>query len=151
MQDPFNDPASGFERIQDYAEFPMIVTPRNYVTGLTTKHSKTPGDTDAVDVDVVVLHADGTFKEIPMLRVFPNGLVSQFRRSIGQMVIGRLNKVPTPKGEAWNMATATAEDKALGIRYLEAKNAAKLKTPAPTQTPAMATAGAPAHGVDPLA
>jgi hypothetical protein len=152
MPDPFSNPQSGFDKIQDYAEFALIVTPKGYVSGLTTKHSKSPGDTDAVDADVVVLYPDGAVKEIPMSRVFPGGLVSQLRRSMGQMVIGRLGKQDTPKGEAWVLNQASEEDRALGVAYLEAKAQGKLKTPAPTATaqPAMAAAGT-APQVDPFA
>lgn len=145
MTDPFSDPTSGFDRIQDYADYAMIVTPREYRTGLTTVNSKAPGDTDAVDADVVVLYPDGTVKELTMLRIFPRGLVGQFRRSMGQMVIGRLGKVPSKKGhEAWVFKPATPEDRALGVKYLEAKANNALKTPA------SATSGS-APSTDPFA
>lgn len=147
MQDPFSDPQSGFDRIQDYADFALIVSPKEYLTGLTTVNSKAPGDTDAVDADVVVLYPDGTVKEIPLLRVFPRGLVGQFRRSIGQMVIGRLGKVPSKKGhDAWVFKPASPEDRALGVKYLEAKANGQLKTPAPT-----ASGAGSAPATDPFA
>ncbi|MFI7042640.1 hypothetical protein ACIBI0_38685 [Microbispora rosea] len=150
MTDPFSNPVSGFDRIQDYAEFAMIVTPRQYVTGLTTQHSREPGDTDAVDVDLVVLYPNGTVKEIPMTRVFPRGLVGQFRRQIGQMVIGRLTKAPTKKAgqDAWVFTPATDADKALGMAYWTKKAAGQLQTPAPAPQPASAGA---APAADPFA
>lgn len=151
MTDPFSDPQSGFDRIQDYAEYALIVTPREYRTGLTTVNSKSPGDTDAVDADVVVLYPDGTAKEIPLMRIFPMGLVGQFRRSMGQMVIGRLGKVPSKKGhDAWVFNKATDADRALGVAYLQAKANGQLKAPAPqAQMAGAAPAGAPA--TDPFA
>jgi hypothetical protein len=157
MPDPFSNPQSGFDKVQDYAEFAMIITPRDYLTGLTTQHSKSPGDTDAVEADVVILYPDGTVKEIPLARIFPGGLIGQLRRSMGQMVIGRLGKQDTPKGQAWVLNQATEGDRALGVAYLQAKAQGKLKTPAPTATaptataqPAMAVAGT-APKVDPFA
>lgn len=156
--DPFSDAPSGFDRIQDYYGDALIVTPRQYLTGLTTRHSKETGDTEAVDCDLVVLKADGSWKELPLIRVYPHGLVSQFRRTIGQMVIGHLGKVETPRGEAWVMDKATDAERALGIRYLQAKEAAKLKAPAAvgqfvpgSPAPALVPAGAVPANEDPFA
>jgi hypothetical protein len=150
MPDPFSNPQSGFDRIQDYAEYALIISPKDYLTGLTTKHSKAPGDASAVEADVVVLYPDGTVKEIPLARIFPGGLVGQLRRSMGQMVIGRLGKQTTPKGEAWVLNEATEKDRALGVAYLEAKAQGKLKTPAPAEKEkASVAAGAPS--TDPFA
>ncbi|MEV0151564.1 MULTISPECIES: hypothetical protein [unclassified Nonomuraea] len=153
MPDPFSNPQSGFVKLQDYADHALIVTPRQIVHGITTSKSKSPGDTSAADVDAVVLYADGTVKELPNLRVFGKGLVAQFGRSIGQMVIGRISMEKSTNGnDVWIMGNATDEDRALGIAYLTAKANGQLKT-APAAQPQMAgaAAGGSAPKVDPFA
>jgi hypothetical protein len=154
MPDPFSNPQSGFVKIQDFKDHALIITPKRVVDGITTSKSKTPGDTTVIDVDAVVLYADGTATELPNLRVFGKGLVAQLSRSIGQMVIGRISMQKSTNGnDVWIMGEASAEDRTLGVAYLTAKANNTLKTvPAPggaDREMASAISGAPA--VDPFA
>lgn len=144
MTDPFSDPSSGFVKITDFQDKVLVVKPLKVLDSVPNKFVAT--GSPAVDVDLVVLNADGTYEEHQAVRVFQKALISQFTRSLGKLVIGTLAKEPTPNGfEAWVLQKATETDRALGLKYLEAKQNAALQTPAP------AMAGAPAHGVDPLA
>lgn len=149
MPDPFSNPQSGFVKIQDFKNEALIITPREIVRGITTSKSKTPGDTTVIDVDAVVLFADGTVKELPNLRVFGKGLVAQLGRSLGQMVIGRISMQQSANGnDVWIMGQANDDDRALGIAYLTAKANGQLKMAA---SPEMATAAAGAPKTDPFA
>lgn len=150
VTDPFANPASGFDRIQDHADKALIITAREYLTGLTTTHSKTPGDAEAVEADIVVLEADGTYKELPLVRIYQGGLIGQLRRTMGQMIIGRLTKGPSKKGEfAWVIANATDADRALGVAYLQAKANRTMQNPTPAPTAQATPASVPA-GADPF-
>jgi len=154
MPDPFGNPASGFDKITDYVGEAMIVTARQHVTGLVTEYTPKGETSDAVDADLVILFKDGTVKEIPMARIFQGGLIGQFRRTMGQMIIGRLGKVDGKKKDTflWVFQPATEEDRALGMAYWTKKAAGQFANPAPAQNPAPAAAPQPAMaGTDPFA
>ena len=156
--DPFGDPPTGFTKVTDFANQVLIVKPLRRVDGLTTQLSKAPGDTSAVDADIVVLYPDGRWEEHTNVRIFQKALIAQLTQSIGRMVIGRLTKAPTGRGEAWVLAKVGDQERALGRRYLDAKANQALQNPAQNQATAghvqanapVVTAAA-AAGVDPLA
>jgi len=144
--DPFSTPSTGFEKLQDYKDHAMIVTPRQRVDGITTQH----GATSAVDVDAVILYPDGTVKELSGVRVFSLGLVAQFTRQMGQMVLGRITMGKSTKGnDVWIMSAGTDADKTLAMAYWTKKVSGQISTPAPSTQTAV-PAGA-AQATDPFA
>lgn len=118
FEDEFSDPTTGFDKLQDYKGELVIIMPKEYLQGLTTKHSKVPGDTDAVDADFWVVTGSSAGKEVDLARVFSGGLVSQLRRSLGKKVLGRIGSQDFSKGPGWVINPATDADKVLARQYL---------------------------------
>lgn len=151
--DPFSTPSTGFEKLQDYKDQAMIVTPRQRIDGLVTQHCKPGETTSAVDADAVILYPNGTVKELSGVRVFSLGLVAQFSRQMGQMILGRITLGKSTKGnDVWIMSPATDADKALGMTYWTRKASGQFQAPAATPAPAPQPATVPAGAsADPFA
>lgn len=122
FEDDFADPKTGFDDIREYAGQLVIVKTLKHTTGLTTKHSKIPGDASAVDFDFSVVTGPDAGKEFTSARTYSGGLVSQFSRAIGgKRVLGRIGKQKFDKGEGWVFLPASDEDKALARTFVAAQ------------------------------
>ena len=99
---------------EDFEGKLFVIEPLEVEKGLTTVHSKAPGDTDAVRANVwVVLSKDGSkFETFEDTLIFPRALQGQVRRQIGSIVVGRLGKGEKKPGKnpPWVLAEATPAD-----------------------------------------
>lgn len=133
--DPFDTPSSG-DRIQDLEGLLLLITPIEYLEGVSTSF----GDTDAVDADVVALDAVGVDgvegpQEYAGMRVFPGALVGALKRAAKfneanpggdprtgkpKMILGRLGKGEAKKGQSapWIFTVPDDADKKLAREYL---------------------------------
>jgi len=133
----FNEPSSG-----DFLDFDelngslLLFTVLEEQKGINT----TFGAKDAIIADVVVLDGDqaGTMYEDSM--VFPLVLRAQLKRSIGEMVLGRLTTGTAKPGQKapWTLTAATDADKAVATAFVE-----KHGTPAEAKVEKAAAANKP--------
>jgi hypothetical protein len=115
----FNDPGStGGDTLplNDVNGSLLLFTVQEETDTIETVH----GPATAIRADVAILdgaHKGDTYNDT---LIFPKVLKNQLRRSIGGMVLGRLEQgAKTPgKNPPWQLAAATAEDKTVGEKYL---------------------------------
>ena len=129
---PFATPAAPGSGISwaDYNGRLLLIEPHAVKTDIQTSF----GPSDAVQADVVVLDGDDAGTEYPDTLIFPKVLQSQVAGRIGQKVLGRLGQGQAKPGQSapWMLAEATADDIALGQRWLNHK-ATQVAAPAPAQ------------------
>jgi hypothetical protein len=129
VADPFASPSAGV-KITEYKGRLMLVTPLEYVTGISTKF----GESDAVDADVVILDGEEKGERLDNVRIFQGALIGVLKGRIGKqvgMVLGRLGTVPNKKDTegkpVWVLEQPTEDDKQVARDYLAA--ATKPKDP----------------------
>lgn len=108
-------PASSGVQWEDFEGKLLVIEPLEVEKGITTIHSKTPGDTDATRCNVyVVLSKDGSkSEEFEDTLIFPKVLQGQLRKSVGTgVVFGRLVKGEKKPGKnpPWTLADPTPGD-----------------------------------------
>lgn len=116
---PINDPSTGDRLPLDELNGGLLLIK---VHELRTGISTTFGDADAISCDVTALdgnHQGETFEDT---LVFPRVLISQLRKHIGSMVLGRLGQGVKKPGQSppWTLTAATDAEKALAERHLAA-------------------------------
>lgn len=140
-ENPFSAPAaaSGGIAWADLNGRLLVIEPIEVETGIQTSF----GATDAVRANVHVI--DGEPEAYEDALIFPKILQSQTRSKIGEKVIGRLGTGTQKPGQSppWVIQDATADDVALGVKWLEQRNTGSFAAPAPTQQ-APAPQGPPA-------
>lgn len=116
-RDPFSSP-SGDSKITDFEGNLLLVTPTDYLTGVTTAF----GDKDCVEAEVVVLDGEDGAEVYDGVRIFQGVLISELKPKVGKgMVLGRLGRrEPKQKGHqgAWALMTPTDEDKELAREFI---------------------------------
>lgn len=106
-------PASQGVTWETYENRLLVIEPLELEKGMTTVHSKTPGDTDAVRANVhVLVDKAGNWESFEDTLIFPKVLVSQLRRQIGSIVAGRLTKGEKKAGKnaPWTLAEPNQAD-----------------------------------------
>lgn len=108
-------PASSGIQWEEYENKLLLIEPLEVEKGITTVHSKTPGDTDATRANVfVVLSKDGSkHEDMEDVLVFPKVLQGQLRKVVGTgVVFGRLVKGEKKPGKnpPWTLADPTPAD-----------------------------------------
>lgn len=93
----------------------LVIEPLEVEKGITTVHSKTPGDTDATRANVwVITSKDGSkFETFEDTLVFPKVLQGQLRKVVGKgLIFGRLVKGEKKPGKnpPWTLADPTPAD-----------------------------------------
>jgi|SRR6478752_4178425 hypothetical protein len=133
MDDPFSDPATG-GGLDEFKGLVVIVRP----LAVSRKASQFPtsdgsGMVDTVQMEVTAVTGDEPGKTVTT-STYSGSLVPQLKTRVGKMVIGKLDKIKMPKGMGWNLAPATAEDRAAGKKVLadiKARAEAKAKSEDP--------------------
>lgn len=105
----------------------LVIEPLEVEKGITTIHSKTPGDTDATRANVyVILSKDGSKSEdFEDTLVFPKVLQGQLRKAVGTgVVFGRLVKGEKKPGKnaPWTLADPTAADSKAASAFWASKS-----------------------------
>lgn len=129
-EDPFADPASGFERMcdEDLVGELMLVTPLEYFPNIKTSN----GETAAINVDCAILTGEQAGYVLEDTRVFAKRLVPMFKKRIGKeqaMVLGRLGQTDNEKDKSknakkvWTFEAPNDADKAIAREYLAKKPA----------------------------
>lgn len=108
-------PASTGIPWEDYEGKLFVIEPLEVERGITTVHSKTPGDTDATRANVfVVLNKDGSkHEDFEDTLIFPKVVQGQLRKVVGTgVVFGRLVKGEKKPGKnpPWTLADPTPAD-----------------------------------------
>lgn len=108
-------PASTGIQWEEFEGKLLIIEPLEVEKGITTVHSKAPGDTDATRANVfVVLSKDGSkHEDYDDVLVFPKVLQGQLRKVVGTgVVFGRLVKGEKKPGKnpPWTLADPTPAD-----------------------------------------
>lgn len=107
-------PGSEGVKWEDYKGKLFVIEPLEFEQGLTTVHSKTPGDTTAVRANVFVVQSkDGSkYEEFEDTLIFPKALQGQTRRQIGSLVVGRLAQGEKKPGKnaPWVLSEASDTD-----------------------------------------
>lgn len=137
-QDPFKSASFG-EQITENLDRLLLVTPREYQTGLVTKfNNKEKPTSDAVLVDFVVLDLEDGPEEFTDALVFQGPLIRTFKAQakyneanpsgdpktgFPQMTLGRLERGEDKKGlgenkRPWIMSPPSEEDKVRARDYL---------------------------------
>ena len=78
------------------------------------------GDADAIRCDVTVLDGDHITDQYSDTLIFPRVLVSQLRKNVGAMVLGRLGQGAKKPGQnpPWILTAATDTEKQVGEKWL---------------------------------
>ena len=107
----------------------LLISAHSVEEGIKTVH----GDASAVRADVVALDGELKGEEFTDTLVFPKVLQGQLRSRLGQRVLGRLGQGNAKPGQSapWVLAEATADDVALGTKYLSNGLAAPAKDKSP--------------------
>ena len=135
----FADPSSGFDKLckTENVGKVLLILVKDHEKGITTKYSKVPGDTEAVDVDAFVFgwgpngHT-GEVEQYDGVRVFQKCIVGQLRPRVGKPpIVATLVTKPSAKGnDAFVLDPASDEHKAFVRKWLaEQKATAKKKEP----------------------
>lgn len=108
-------PASTGVTWEEFENKLLVIEPLELEKGITTVHSKTPGDTDAIRSNVyVITKKDGSAaEEFEDTLVFPKVLQGQLRKVVGKgVVFGRLVKGEKKPGKnaPWTLADPTPAD-----------------------------------------
>lgn len=118
-------PSSGITW-EDLEKRLLIIEPLELKEGLTTVHSKTPGDTTAVRSNVYARTSKTEWTEFEDTYVFPKVLQSQIRKAIGRVVVGRLVKDQARKQQGknapWVLADPTPADIKVAQEYLVSRS-----------------------------
>lgn len=153
----YSQPAAGGDGFApaDHNGRLLLVYPKAYDPNATTKHSKTPGDTQAADVDIIIIDELGPNGQPVVLR--DTRLFGNLARSVRVLTepdgspkkyLGRLGQEDTGKGSpAWVIRNWTDQDVAMCEPVRIAFEAGQL-APAvsnPMSSPAAAPA-VPAYG-----
>lgn len=139
MTSPFAQPSAGGEKFEprEFGGALLLIYPKSYNPNETTQY----GPSTSADVDIVVVDRPDPTTGQPTVkrnaRLFGN-LANSVRDSIGSQVLGRLDQVPTNKGNpAWVLTNFTDADAALAGSAHQAYQAGQFAAPAPsTQAPA---------------
>lgn len=140
----FDDPSSGFDKLatHDNVGRVMLILVKDFEKGITTRYSKVPGDTAAVDVDAFVFGwgTDGFTGDVTQYdgcRVFQRFIVGQLKPRVGKPpIVAVLSTRAADKGTAFVLDPATDEHKAFVRKWLsEQKAAAKASAPKPPEDP----------------
>lgn len=118
--DPFDDAAPSTKiALKDYKGKLFLVWGKDYHESVQTKH----GEKDAVTVDVAVISPDGKGELLKGAMFFGARLVGRLRKRIdGKPILGRVEQVPTDKGNpAWDLGEPSEKDKAAARKYLASK------------------------------
>lgn len=129
MTDPFSDPTnvSAYPKVTDLRGHLVLLKPTKLEEGLLSAFSKPgkPQYQDRVTADVVVLDGpldDFEDDEFPDMFFSQARLVSQMKRSIGGMVLARLDtREPGTKageGNPWGLNPPTDDDRKVARKYL---------------------------------
>lgn len=131
--DPFSDPATG-GGLDDFKGLVVIIKP----LAVSRKASKFPtadgsGMVDTVQMEITAVTGDEPGKTA-VTSTYSGSLVPQLKGRVGKLVIGKLDMIKLPKGPGWNLAAATAEDRAAGkavLADIKAREAAAAKSADP--------------------
>ena len=130
MSNPFADPATSTGITWgDHLGALMLIEPTAMETGIVTSL----GERDAVRGRVSVITGDGEADVYDDTLIFPRVLIGQLRSRIGEKVLGRLGQGNAKPGQnpPWTIVTATEDDVAKGVAYLDARGKQSVTTPAP--------------------
>lgn len=119
--DPFDNPASGKFEAKNHNGRLLLITPKDYLTGVKTIN----GEKDCIDGEVVVLPepGKGELEVIDNARLFGGQLIAATKSKIGKMVLGRLGQGTAKPGQnaPWILTDPTDDDRAVGMAYLATK------------------------------
>lgn len=114
---PYNDPSSSTSVPFADLDGALLLFTVHEETG---EIQTTFGPSTAIRADVAVLDGPDKGATYPDALVFPRKLQSQLRRSIGEMVLGRLGKGAGKPGQnpPYELRASSDADKAIADRYL---------------------------------
>lgn len=108
----------------------LVIEPLVLETGIKTTYTK-PGEagSDAMRADVYVLTGANTHDEFLDTLIFPRVLIGQLKRSIGEVVVGRLGQGEAKPGQSapWVLAEATEQDLAKARAFYAAQSVSSAK------------------------